>query len=114
MNTPGRFEFAVRLESGRRRREEDVSKPERLLLLAHQIERLIGEGKLKNWSEAAGLLQVSRARLAQIARFLLLSPDIQEEILRGKKLQVSERQMRPVLAEPFWSRQRKLWRKLLN
>ena len=81
--------------------DDDVTPPPptraaRMLALAHHVERLVDRGKLKDYAEAARMLGVSRARMAQVMNLLVLSPEIQEEILLGT-LQVSERRLREVV-----------------
>ena len=76
----------------------------RMLALAHHVERLIDRGKLKDYAEAARMLGVSRARIAQVLNLLVLSPEIQEEILLGA-LDVSERGLRETLTKPVWAEQ---------
>src|SRR5436309_368869 len=70
------------------RRSEPVSIPvgrvprvTRLLALAHKIDGQIRSGEIRNWAEAARLVGVTRARMTQIAKLLLLAPKIQESIL---------------------------------
>ena len=41
----------------------------------------------------------------------LLAPEIQEAVLLGR-VSISERQLRPIAAEPDWIRQRQLWREI--
>ncbi len=56
----------------------------------------------------------ARARLTQIMNLLHLAPDIQEAILflptvETGRTQLSERDLRPVAAEPDWQKQRRMW-----
>src|SRR5450759_215481 len=51
------------------------------LALAHQIQRAIDRGEIRDQAEAARRLGLTRARLTQILDLTLLAPDIQEEIL---------------------------------
>ena len=68
-------------------------------------------------STLLGLIGVSRARVTQIANLTLLAPDIQEAILfldpvvKGRD-PLTERDLRPLVAEPGWGRQRALWKAL--
>ncbi len=62
----------------------------------------------------ARLAHVSRARITQITNLTLLAPDIQEAVLflppvRQGPDPLSERNLRPIVAEPDWTRQRSLW-----
>ena len=113
MNGGDRFEFDVKLGTRRRERRNKTPRPLLLLLVAYQVEGLLKEGRAKNQAELAKLLGVSRARVTQVMRFLLLAPDVQEALLHTEGERLTERQLRPLLAEPDWSRQRRLWRRLL-
>ena len=62
---------------------------------------------------------VTRARVSQYMNLLLLAPDIQERLLdmvkpdTGREL-ISEQDLRPVVAEPDWTKQRRLFDALLK
>ncbi len=92
-----------------------VPRVSRLLALAHRINRRIHDGELADLADAARSLNITRARATQIANLLLLSPEIQVEILdlptvtHGRD-PVSERQLRRVVAETDWNRQLVRWR----
>ncbi len=103
------------------RRTEPVSIPAgrvprvtRLLTLAHKIDGMIRVGEIRNWAEAAHLVGITRARMTQIAKLLLLAPQIQERILglsnvtRGPD-PVSERALRTAAAQVDWQRQDAPW-----
>jgi len=89
----------------------------RLMALAIRYDKLIREGKLKDFAQLAKLGQVSRARVSQISNLLNLAPDIQEELLflgrtvSGKDT-ITERHMRPILSNLSWNEQRKMWKEL--
>ena len=88
----------------------------RLLALAHRIDQMIAAGEIADWADAARRCGLTRARLSQIGNLLLLAPSIQDEILAFAPVTigrdpVTERQLRPIVAEPDWSEQLKLWRK---
>lgn len=96
--------FTVTVKAGlkrdrkaQKRPEKDLPKPPsriaRQLALAYLVERLIEEGKIKNYAEAARRLGVTRARMAQITNLASLSTEIQEGILLGRA-QTSERRLR--------------------
>jgi len=78
-----------------------VCRAARLLALAHHVERLIEAGELRDYSEAARMLGVTRGRLTQVMNLLGLSPLIQEGILTGK-IAVSESRLRVVVREVVW------------
>jgi hypothetical protein len=75
-----------------------------MLALANHVEDQIEAGTIADYSEAAGALGVTRARLSQVTALLLLAPEIQERILVGE-LRMSERDLRHVAALPLWSEQ---------
>src|SRR5712692_4589495 len=100
------------------RRSEPVSIPvgrvpriTRLLVLAHKIDGMIRSGEIRDWAEGARLLGVTRARMTQIAKLLLLAPPIQEGILNLSKVTrgpdpVTERALRTAAAEVDWQSQK--------
>ena len=91
----------------------------RLMALAIRLERLIVEGRVPNYAALARLAHVSRARITQIVNLTLLAPDIQEAILFHPPVHqgpdtIIERDLRPIAAEPGWTRQWRLWAALLS
>ncbi len=96
---------------------ESVPRLARLMALALRLEGLVRDGRVSDYAELARLGRVSRARLSQILSLVLLAPDIQERLLflpggpSGRML-LTERQLRPIAAEPDWQRQRRLWQRL--
>ena len=89
----------------------------RLVALAHQIDDMIRAGELRDLADAARQLNLTRARISQIANLLLLAPAIQEEILElppvtNGRDPITERQLRPITAEPDWEKQTEMWRKI--
>ncbi len=91
-----------------------VPRVARLLALAHKINSLIRNGELADYAEAARQLNLTRARVTQITNLLLLAPEIQEAIVDLQPVTngrdpVSERQLRPIAAEPDWSNQLSMW-----
>jgi hypothetical protein len=91
----------------------------RLLALAHEIERRIGAGEINDLAHAARLLGLTRARVTQIVSLTLLAPAIQEEILTMppaavRRDQITERTLRPIVAEPDWERQTAHWRSICS
>jgi hypothetical protein len=83
----------------------------RLLALAHYIDRAVDSGLIKDYAAAARLLTMSRGRMSQVMKLLMLSPGIQEEILLCKTA-VSERNLRPVCREVSWEAQMEAHRAL--
>ncbi len=78
-----------------------VSRAARMLALAHYVERLVDQGTVKSYADAARQLGVSRARMSQILNLLNLAPRVQEGLLLGD-LHLSERRMREVVARAEW------------
>ena len=89
------------------------AKVARLLAMAHKLQRLIDEGKVKDRAELARQLGVSRARITQILDLTLLAPDIQEEILFMEAVNgvepASERLLREFATLEPWSAQCDAW-----
>ena len=86
----------------------------RLIALAIHFDGLIRKGAVRDYADLARLGHVTRARVTQIMNLLNLAPDIQEEILflprtTSGRDPVSERQVRPVTAQPDWRRQQRMW-----
>ncbi len=94
-----------------------VPRVARLLALAHRIDGMVRAGELDDLADAARRLGLTRARVSQITNLLLLSPEIQAEILdlppvvNGRD-PISERQLRGVVAESDWNRQLARWREI--
>ncbi len=96
---------------------EPIPRLARLMALALRLEGLVRDGQVSDYAQLARLGHVSRARVSQVLSLSLLAPDIQETLLflpaevnGGTAL--TERHLRPIAAEPDWSRQRQLWRQL--
>jgi hypothetical protein len=88
-----------------------------LLALAHRFEALVQSGEVKDYADLARAGRVSRARVSQILKLLLLAPSIQEHILglpprAAGEEPITERDLRKVVQEPRWDRQRFLFEKL--
>ncbi len=96
-----------------------IPRVSKIMALAIRFDQLIRDGVVRDQAELARLGHVSRARLTQIMMLLQLAPDIQEEILFlqpfAKGLEpIMEHQLRPIAAMPDWSKQRQLWRHILD
>jgi hypothetical protein len=76
----------------------------RALALAHQVERLVEAGGLKDYREAARQLGMCGSHMTHVTNLLRLSPGIQEAILLGH-LDVTERGLRPICALTLWDDQ---------
>ena len=125
-NGTARVEFQVRFSRGpkgqRRVREAkqtptvgevrpkpvpaDVPKMTRMLILGYHFERLVRDGKVKNYAEIARLTGLSRARVTQIVNLTLLTPRVQDEILsagdRNGDPHPLERRLRRLPDKPSW------------
>ena len=87
------------------------------LLLAHQIQGLLSEGKSDNIKQIAGWLNISPQRINQLRNFVLLCPKIQEEIFLGDNKTISEipeYKLRQITDTIDWQEQEKLWQELLS
>ena len=121
----------VNFERGTRGRKQLTQKPDRndpppsprvprvsrLMALAIHFDEQLRRGELRDYAQIARLGLVSRARITQIMSLLNLAPDIQEAILyippveRGRD-PIRELILRPIVAEPDWSRQGRMWNRL--
>lgn len=115
------FEFQVTLKKVVRRARkapESEARPHpavRTLVLAHRIEDMIRSGEAKTHADAARILGLSRARIAQITVLLLLSPAIQEAILNAtpeRLATLTVRQLNAIAADPDWEAQAVRWTNL--
>ena len=97
--------------------EGRVPRVARLMALAIHLEKLVDSGEVRDYSTLADIGHVSRARITQIVNLTLLAADIQETILFLPTIQhgpdrITERDLRPLTAEPDWGRQREMWAEL--
>lgn len=89
----------------------------RRVAMAIRIDALIRQGAIADYADAARQAHVTRARMTQVMDLLCLAPDLLEEILflprtiRGRDA-ITERSLRPVIAEPEFEKQRHLWQSL--
>ncbi|MCL4197683.1 MAG: hypothetical protein KJZ69_09345 [Phycisphaerales bacterium] len=128
-----KVEVDVQFERGRRGRKRatiggsrpDAAPPSRgrlprvtkLMALAIRFERLVQTGEVASYAELARLGHVTRARMTQIMAFLHLAPDIQDALLNLRPVErgrdpITERDIRPILAQVAWGRQRRGWHNL--
>ncbi len=94
-----------------------VPRVSRLMALAIRFDRLVRDGAVADYAEIARLGHVTRARLTQIMNLLHLAPDIQEALLLLPSVEkgrdpITERNLRPIAAEPDWQKQRRMWRRI--
>ena len=89
----------------------------RLLALAHEIDSMIRNSELDDLADTARRLNLTRARVTQVMNLLLLAPEIQEAVLDMPLVTnghdtITERQLRPIVAEPDWNKQLSMWRQI--
>ena len=82
-----------------------ASSTARYLAMAHRMEALLRDGRLRDYDHAAAWLGVSKTRANTISRMIHLAPDIQERILMGDT-GASEHRLREVAREAVWEVQR--------
>lgn len=103
--------FTVTVKAGLKKEQETQKRTEkelpqppariaRQLALAYLVERLIDQGKIRNYAEASRRLSVTRARLSQIANLINLPSETQNAILLGQ-IRDTESQLRCLLADPM-------------
>ena len=101
MRVTYKVRFGKPAAKAERKKPPGVSRTARQLALAHHVERLIEDGVLKDYAEAARLLGITRARMTQVTNLLNLSPRVQEAIVTGT-LMLSERELRDVVRRVEW------------
>jgi hypothetical protein len=100
-------------------KEEEIKKEptvRTMLILAHQIQRLVNEEKIKHPREACKWLNLSITRMDQTMNTLFLCPAIQNEILSANSPAINtltEFKIRPLLKEAIWADQLAQWRTLI-
>ncbi|MFA6357409.1 MAG: recombinase family protein [Candidatus Omnitrophota bacterium] len=117
-----RLEFEVDLKQVRplnkwRKEEEIKNEPliRSTLVLAHQIQLLVNEGKIQHPRNACKWLNLSVTRMDQIMNTLFLSPAIQDKILSLNTPAINaltEFKIRPLLKEVNWDNQLAQWQVL--
>jgi hypothetical protein len=87
------------------------------LLLAHQIQELLSDGRSDSLKQIAGWLNISQQRINQIRNFILLCPKIQNDILLMDNKAISEipeYKLRRIIDTIDWQEQCQFWQELLN
>ena len=117
-----RLEFDVDLKQVRplnkwhKEKEIENEPPVRkMLILAHQIQQLVNEGKIKHPREACKWLNLSVTRMDQAMNTLFLCPSIQNEILSMNTPAtnaLTEFKIRSLLKEVIWKDQLAQWQTL--
>jgi len=101
-------------------KEKEIEKEPRIrrnLILAYQLQKLINEGAVTSSKQAAQWLNMIEVRIDQVMNMLLLSPQIQEEIIYSDNTTISlipEYKLRPIINEANWQKQSQMWIELLN
>jgi hypothetical protein len=86
----------------------------RLMALAIRLEGLVRDESFQNYAELAQLGRVTRARITQIMKLLQLAPDLQEQLLFLPPLKgLNERNLRAVVQQLDWSKQRPIFEKMI-
>jgi hypothetical protein len=96
-----------------------VPRVSKLMALALSIESRVRAGELESYAHVAELGHVTRARITQITNLVNLAPDIIEELLFLPRIETGRdlfllRDLQPIAQELDWSKQRKLWRELVQ
>ena len=123
--------YALDFRAGRKERRENqdsssdrplpdgkaVSSPipriARLMALAIRFEGLLRKETIRDYAELARLGRVTRARMTQIMKLLMLAPDIQEQILFLPPIKgLNERNLRPIVSRIDWNEQRRLFQQI--
>src|SRR4030095_12584964 len=80
-----------------------------LLALGRFVVRLVEEGRLPSYAQAARAMGLSRARVTQITNLTLLAPDVQRALIDGQ-IQCGEHDLRRCLRSRDWGAQRRALR----
>lgn len=73
-----------------------------MLALAHYFEKLVREGKARDYAHVARLTGMTRARVCQIVGLMMLPAGVQKSIVMHRDSDSSERSVRPLLQSPLW------------
>ena len=85
----------------------------RLMALAIRFEGLLRGNRIRDYAELARLGRVTRARITQIMKLLLLAPDLQEQILFLPHTQgLNERNLRSIVRQIDWNEQRRMFQEI--
>jgi hypothetical protein len=87
------------------------------MALAIRLEQMVRRGEVEDYAAVARSRRLTRARITQITNLTLLAPDIQEALLFLPRIEqgpdpITERDLRPIAAEPDWQNQRAMWERL--
>ena len=89
-----------------------------MLAQAIQLQDRLDRGELGDLRAVAKELGVSPGQATILMNLTLLAPDIQEQVLAleavAEREPLYENQLRPVLRERSWARQREVWRGVMD
>ena len=89
---------------------DSIPRIARLMALAIRFEGLLQRDEIRDYAELSRLGRVTRARMTQIMKLLLLAPDIQEQILFLPPIQgLNERNLRSIVKRIDWNEQRRMF-----
>ncbi|MFH1360693.1 MAG: recombinase family protein [Candidatus Omnitrophota bacterium] len=100
--------------------QEKINKEPKLkqnLILAHQIQKVISEGRVKDLKQMANCLNMSNIKVYVVMNLLLLAPDIQEEILLDENeslFSVPEYKINEISRQMSWAKQKEMWQVLFK
>jgi hypothetical protein len=101
------------LPGGEARVGRSIPRIARLMALAIRFEGLLRNETIRDYAELARLGRVTRTRMTQIMKLLLLAPDIQEQILFLPLIPgLNERNLRSIVSRIDWSEQRRMFQKI--
>jgi len=98
----------------------DIKKEPQLrqnLILAHQIQKSLAKGMLKDLKQTADCLNISHIKIYLIMNMLMLAPSIQEDILLSDNANIPlipEYKVHEICREMIWEKQNEAWQKLLS
>ena len=87
------------------------------LILAHQIQDVIADDRVKDLKQMAGWLNLGDIKIYLIMNALMLAPSIQEEIFLSDDKNISlipEYKINEICRELDWEKQKEKWQKLLK
>ena len=88
----------------------------KILILAHQIKKMILDGTIKTPREVCPWTHINETRLDQIMNTLFLAPAIQTDILSDNPAihRITEYIIRPLTANVDWDLQSRQWQQILT
>jgi hypothetical protein len=96
----------------------DIKKEPQLrqnLILAHQIQKSLAKGMLKDLKQTADCLNISHIKIYLIMNMLMLAPSIQEDILLSDNANIPlipEYKIHEICREIIWEKQKEMWQEI--